>query len=444
MSAFQPQVAQQPVSIDWHVRDGTNDGILKVYLFQKIPESNPIVRWKNALVEKLNQYNRANHANRGLFTENADGSTTSDYQDQSYTLGPLPNQANYRHFHALHAKYRGDFCGDEMNPGYINIAINTKNYICMFVTDSSTGEEKLHSVVIFYFKSTSSNIYIDIFCTSTIPGYVNFRGGYRLMSLLYGICRLLGLDIELHSLDAAIEFYKNWGYREIRDTTKSLPKFVSSCAPRNKMSFQEVGQYVVEANRIISGIKGFAGTPEQQEAFAKAQEDIKEGEGIKNSVFSHINILDRVNSGSTEAEAEAEAQAEPEVNVNAEVVFHNDDYWKVTNKVFDDKGKVISYDLYQEDAEGNMKMSLCVPAQNVETMDEHRKRLMSDKVRQATEYHGRRVFSDDFAMKSLKKKMQKQKSSNNGSKGGSRKPRKTKKRKTKRNSKKIYKAKNLI
>jgi len=95
MSAFQPP---QPVSIDWHVRDKDKYGTLKVYLFQNNPELKPIVKWRNALVEKLNQYNLSQFANRGFFTLKADGSTTSRYQNQTYTLGPVTNQANYVHF----------------------------------------------------------------------------------------------------------------------------------------------------------------------------------------------------------------------------------------------------------------------------------------------------------------------------------------------------------
>ena len=94
-----------------------------------------------------------------------------------------------------------------------------------------------------------------------------------------------------------------------------------------------------------------------------------------------------------------------------------------------------------------MKMIFCVPAQNVETMDTHRGRLMekkaSDKQNWREEQQDRESFKhrptgkhlvNDYATKSLLRKLKKR--------GGSRKPRKTKKRR--RNSKKIYKAKNLI
>ena len=297
-------------------------------------------------------------------------------------------------------------------------------------------------------------IFIYIFCTSTLRDYVNFRGGYRLMSLLYGICRLLDVHIELHSLDAAIEFYKKWGYKETPDSSKSLPKFTSTCDLRNEMSFKDVAKKVIATTSVLSGIKGFAGTPEQEEAFAKAQEEafakIEEAEDIKNSVFHTINILDRVNSGATEDDAEAEAEAEPEAEVEVEVVYHNNDYWKVTNKDFDANGNVISYNLYIEDEEGNMKMSLCVPAQNVEIMDDHSKRLMNEKVREKKSWLAEKREKDKKLVlksyrgfnhtsrshgragtKGLKEKVVL------GIKGGSRKqPRKTKKRKTKRNSKK--------
>ena len=446
----------QPVSIDWHVRDKDDPGILKVYLFQKNPVQKPIVTWKTALVEKLNQYNRSQYANQKFFTQNADGSTMSQYQDQKYTLGLWTSRANYAHFDALHEKYKyiaGRFCGDEMNPGYINTSI-AENHICMYVTDSSTGEERLHSIVMFYFKSQTV-IYIDIFCTSTVPGYVNFRGGYRLMSLLYGICRLLGVHIELHSLNAAIEFYKKWGYTETHDSTKSLPKFTSTCDPRNSMSFKDVAKQVVDKTRVLSGIKGFAGTLEQEEAFANAK--IKEAEDIKKNVFHTINILDRVDSGLTEAEAEAEA----DVKVEVEIVYHkiNNLYWKVSNKVFDDNGNVISYNLYDDD-EDNMKMIFCVPAQNVETQYAEKQRDAREEVNKSFKNRptGKHLLNRDMEWLKAKKRKPKQKwtkedenkMNSNGlfnflPGGSSRKqPRKTKTKKKRRNSKKIYKAKNLI
>lgn len=438
--------------IDWHVRenkDSTEYKSLRVYFFQKTPNEHNIIEWRNALVDKINQYNQSQLANFSL-----------PNQPQSYTFTQQVNDANYALFNSLHTKYPGDFCGDDMNPMYINISIGKDN-ICMYVTDSSTGEERLHSVVIFDFKTNTvlhnsiikltPIIYIDIFCTSTLRGYVNFRGGYRLMSLLYGICRLLRREIHLHSLDAAIEFYKKSGYKETPDPKSSLPKFVSTCAPRNKKTIKDVVEYVVAAKRLISGIRGFAGTPEQEEAFAKAQA-IKEEKDIKNSLFSRINDLDREDSGLTEAQSE--------VVVEAEVVYHNNDYWKVSNKVVDDNGTVISYNLYSENHEGNMTIRMCVPAEYVEPMDEHSKRLLNEKATQKqswlAEEQERRIAQEeqqrvareeevsesfknrptgshlfDFPTKRLIDKLKKK------SKGGSRKqPRKTKKRKTKRNSKK--------
>ena len=428
MSGFQPQ----PVSIDWHVRDKDKYGILKVYLFQKIPESNPIVRWKNALVEKLNQYNRANYANRGLFTENADGSTTSDYPDQSYTLGPLPNQANYEHFHELHEKYKSDkgrFCGNSMNPNYLHDSVEA-NHICMYITDDSTGEERLHSVVTFIIEKTTQ-IYIDVFCTCTEPKYVNFRGGYRLMSLLYGICRLLGMIIRLHSLVSAMKFYEEWGYK-LTNSTGSLPEYTSSCALRNRLSFKDVAKTVFFANRIQAN---------RQDAQADAPAN---AEHIQDILSSEIRNLDRKNSG------------EPEDEYVFLLTDVNRGLWKVSNKVFDDKGKVISYDLYTEDDEGDIKYLICVPVQKVETMDEHRERGFSEKYHNASK-RTNGIRKREVANASIRK-VQKDTSLNkrraktlpwsheddkqitwgtsgDGTWGGSKK-RKTKKRKTKRNSKK--------
>ena len=446
MSAFQPP---QPVSIDWHVRDKDKYGTLKVYLFQNNPELKPIVKWRNALVEKLNQYNLSQFANRGFFTLKADGSTTSRYQNQTYTLGPVTNQANYVHFQYLHTKYPGDFCGDGMDSKYLDTTINSKNRICMYVTDDSTGEERLHSVVTFYLESITM-IYIDVFCTSTVPGYVQFRGGYRLMSLLYGICRLLRMGIRLHSLDAPIDFYKSWGFVETcNNTTNNMPEMTSNCNKRHKLSFKEAVKHVIDSK-------------EQKNAFAETI----------NEHFHSINLIEIENSGET--------GFKPDVNVEIKTVIygnhkrkyddvHKNDYaglWNVNHSVFTN-GVITSYNLYRDDDDGNPQILLNVPADNVETMEEWHNRIAHEKQRDAREEVNKSFINRPTGnhllnrhMKWLTEKQKKLKQkwteedeneiNSNGlfkfSLGGSsrKQPRKTKTKKRRRNSKKIYKAKNLI
>jgi len=366
----------QPASIEWYVRDNCHSktlGSLKVYLFQKNPDIKFIRTWKDALTQKINQYNQAQYNN-----------TNQDvYVDKTYILGINLCNTNHKHFNTLLTNFTSDtneyFCGDEMNGGYLGYTIENKNRICMFVTSEKDGEERLHSVVTFIKDPDSVNsIYVDVLCTCTVANYVNFKGGYRIMALLYGICRQLGYSIRLHSLNAPINFYKSWGFESTGNAQGGLPEFTSQCDSRSNYTFKEAAKMVSAAKTA-------------QTAFALAAEDNAEATLIDdiddvndNNVSNVLDVLDReysTDSNASESTASIMDANENPIVVNDTAITEQVLYNGKLSNVFDkyEINGIVKYDLYIDNEDGTMIMQFGISEFDVETMEQYRKRIASEK-----------------------------------------------------------------
>jgi hypothetical protein len=244
-------MASQPKGMIWKVRDNCHSNILgelKVYLFQKTP-SLFFEKWRIGLNTKISEYNQSQYNNI----------RQPQVPTPEYTIDQSNHIGNYNHFFNLLEKFsrekRENFCGTQMNPMYLNSSID-KNYICMFVTSTVTTDERLHTVCTFNSNDHDNpnligSIYIDVLCSCTVPNYIMFKGGYRIMALLYGICKRIFFfpTITLNSLSSAEDFYKSWGFTQTgKRDTNGLPEFESECE-RPGSTTKDVIQRVIDMNR---------------------------------------------------------------------------------------------------------------------------------------------------------------------------------------------------
>jgi hypothetical protein len=246
-------LVSKPKGMIWKVRekcDSTILGELKVYLFQKRP--GPFFeKWRKGLNTKITEYNQSQYNNIGQ----------PQVLTPEYTIDPSNHIGNYNYFLFLLEKFsretRNNFCGTQMNPRYLHSSIEENN-ICMFVTSIKNGttDEILHSVCMFNSNNFDNpnligDINIDVLCSCTIDNYIKFKGGYRIMALLYGICRNIFFfpTITLNSLSKAEDFYKSWGFTQTGRVDKNgLPELESECQ-RPRSTTKNAVQRVIEMNR---------------------------------------------------------------------------------------------------------------------------------------------------------------------------------------------------
>jgi hypothetical protein len=393
----------QPASIEWYVRDNCHSktlGSLKVYLFQKNPDIKFIRTWKDALTQKINQYNQAqyNNTNQGV------------YVDKTYILGINLCNTNNEHFNKMLEKFgtdnnSKDFCGDEMNGGYLRYTIEHKKRICMFITSEKDGEERLHSVVTFIKDPIKPKcIYIDVLCTCTVPDYVNFKGGYRIMALLYGICKELKYSIRLHSLSAPINFYKSWGFTSTGNRESGLPEFISDCASRANTSLPKAIQTVIAANSLTRAVN--ATKKAKLEAQSNAKLEAQSNAVNDNNVSIVLDGLDReystdsnasMDNSSASMDNSSASMADSNASMDdssasmadssalivendtaiTEHVMHEGKSFNVFDKYV--KDGIVKYDLYMDNEDGTMIMRLGIDESKVETMEEYHKRITDKK-----------------------------------------------------------------
>lgn len=202
---------------------------LRVYMCFSDNNNQDFIKFFNAIGRKLDIYNQL---------------TGDDYMNTNipYRLQNWPNRGNLLLLSNLLKKYirdtRNDFCGDFMNPFYLEDSANDKKMMCIFITGTNphnNSEERLHSAATVYFSnkiipsessnssSASSNsmtftqekvLNVEAICAAD-SNYVTHNGGKKLMAFLVGACREMPIKhIYLYSIDVqrTLDFYNRLGF----------------------------------------------------------------------------------------------------------------------------------------------------------------------------------------------------------------------------------------
>ena len=158
----------------------------------------------------------------------------------SYKFQNWPNNGNRLLLSILLKKYKtdtgNDFCGDIMNPFYLEDSANDIKRMCIFITGTNphnNSEERLHSAATVYFShkmissdsesSSASTVFtmkmekvlnVEAICAAD-HNYVTHNGGKKLMAFLVGACKNMSIKhIYLYSIDVqrTLEFYNRLGF----------------------------------------------------------------------------------------------------------------------------------------------------------------------------------------------------------------------------------------
>ena len=199
---------------------------LKVYMCFSDNNNQDFINFFNAIGRKLNNYNQVDYFSANI----------------PYRLQNLPNRENLLLLSELLRKH-GNFCGDIMNPMYLEESANKKDRMCIFITGTNRlnrNEERLHSAATVYFSdksipsdsessSASSNsmtfsrqkvLNVEAICAAP-RNYVTYNGGRRMMALLVGACREMSIkNIYLNAINVpqTLNFYKSLGFEKTGET----------------------------------------------------------------------------------------------------------------------------------------------------------------------------------------------------------------------------------
>jgi hypothetical protein len=133
-----------------------------------------------------------------------------EYTNQKFFLSDHNDAININKYHE---SVTNDFCGPEMNGGYLRSSISNSQHYALIRTIQIQGITVLHSIMTFIVASPSE-IKIDAFCTNQIS---KLKGGNILMSRLVDICSILGItEIDLESVpdSKTLSYYKHQQYAQ--------------------------------------------------------------------------------------------------------------------------------------------------------------------------------------------------------------------------------------
>ena len=180
-------------SFGWKIN---NDDILTVHVFCMTNNLN-YADWVKAIGTKTNQYSTLRHDSSIHFKN-----THSEYDKALKSL------------FQKHERRYGDYCGQNMNTGYLKGSISKPGYICMFITEKNiNNEDSLHSVCTLTFKRFNSKdyLYIDAVCSKQKGQDIKNYGAWRLFLLLKFASKSIGLKgIKLEAVpdENTLNFYR--------------------------------------------------------------------------------------------------------------------------------------------------------------------------------------------------------------------------------------------